>query len=329
MSHEITVRDDGTAEAAYALVPAWHGLGTVVDHAMTSEEALRLAHLDWQVEQWPIAAKGPGPGWPTLEVPGQVANVRTDLREVLGVVSPQYEVVQNSEAFAFVDALVMDGIVKYEAAGSLKGGRIVWLLARMPQEFEVVAGDKLRQYILFSTSHDGSRAVRCLPTSVRVVCWNTYTMAMADEAMGLSIRHMGNLEAKLVEARLTVTQVGQLFSTYYKQAARLAASPVDAARMEVYLDTLFPGQPDRSNKYRIATQAAVRETYLGQVLEGARGTAWDAINAVTQVVDHRSIYRPRHDATAAENRMASTMFGGNAALKRRAMNLALNVFVTM
>jgi len=326
MSHEITIREDGSAEAAYALTPAWHGLGTVVNHAMTSEEAIRLARLDWAVEQWPLAA-GKRLGR-MIPVPDKVANVRTDSHAVLGVVSRQYEVVQNTEAFEFVDALHQDGIIKYEAAGSLKGGRLVWLLARMPQEFEVAAGDALRKYILFSTSHDGSRAVRCLPTSVRVVCWNTYTMATEDEAAGVTIRHMGDLDAKLAEARRAVMAVEGAFDEYHERARVLTEARVDPTKMEAYVNVLFPDEVGRHNWHRERMRDAILAAFRDgpQMVPSIQGTAWAAFNAVTQVVDHRSVYRARGMGGSAENRMISTMLGGNARLKKSAMDLAMASF---
>ena len=326
MSHEITIRKDGSAEAAYALTPAWHGLGTVVDHAMTSEEAIRLARLDWAVEQWPLAA-GRRLGR-MIPVPDKMANVRMDNHTVLGVVSKQYAIVQNTEAFEFVDALHQDGIIKYESAGSLKGGRLVWLLARMPQEFEVAAGDALRKYILFSTSHDGTRAVRCLPTSVRVVCWNTYTMATEDEAAGISIRHMGNLDAKLAEARRAVMMVEGAFDEYHERARALIEARVDLARMEAYVNILFPDEEGRHNWHRERMREAILAAFRDdpQMVPSIRGTAWAAFNAVTQVVDHQSVYRARGTDGPAENRMISTMLGGNARLKRSAMDLAMASF---
>ena len=329
MSHEITERADGTAEAAYAMVPAWHGLGTVVDHTMTSEEAIQLAHLDWQVEQYPLVARRTQDEMSIdIDVPDKVANVRTDCQRVLGLVSKQYAIVQNSEAFAFVDALHQDGIIKYESAGSLKGGRVVWLLARMPQEFEVADGDRLEQYILFSTSHDGTQAVRCLPTSVRVVCWNTYSMATAKESWGITIRHMGDLSARIDEARRTVMKVGQAFDAYYEDAKQLSKTQVDMARLEAYVNVLFPDEEGLNNWHRQQMRQSIIRAFSDgpQMVPSIRGTAWAAWNAVTQVVDHQSLYRARGTDSPAENRMISTVFGGNAALKRSALKLAVSAF---
>ena len=103
----------------YVRTVPWHGIGTMVKEAPASEEALRLAGLDWEVLQeevfTPIGEK----------ITGYKANVRSTDRKVLGVVSERYKIIQNTEAFAFTDALLGNG-VRYETAGSLQEGRKVW-----------------------------------------------------------------------------------------------------------------------------------------------------------------------------------------------------------
>ena len=120
----------------------WHGLGTQVMEAPNSKEALKLAGLDWKVVQEPLIT-GAGD-----MVDGYKANVRNTDNQVLGVVGDRYRIVQNEEAFAFTDDLLGYG-VRYETAGSLQGGKKVWMLAHMPQEY-IIAGEHISPYLLFS-----------------------------------------------------------------------------------------------------------------------------------------------------------------------------------
>ena len=132
----------------YTREKPWHGLGIRVAEAPSSEEALRLAGLDWQVKQAPVYTD-------TGEaIPGYKANIRDRDRRVLGVVTDRYKIIQNQEAFAFTDALLGKG-VHYETAGSLQGGRRVWLLARLPKEY-IISGEQVSPYLVFSNTHDGS-----------------------------------------------------------------------------------------------------------------------------------------------------------------------------
>ena len=113
----------------------WHGLGTIVAEAPDSSAALELAGLDWTVTQKDIATADGG-----KVIPGFKANVRELDDKVLGIVTDRYKVVQNTEAFAFTDALLGEG-VRYETAGSLQGGRRIWLLAKLPQQYIINGGN--------------------------------------------------------------------------------------------------------------------------------------------------------------------------------------------
>lgn len=167
----------------------WHGLGTQVEEAPTSADALRLAGLDWTVQRKPIQVCG------GRKVDNFFANVRSSDGAVLGVVSDRYQVVQNAEAFAFTDALIGgEGQVHYETAGSLMGGRKIWLLAKLP-DTEIV-GDKTEPYLCFSNTHDGSGAIRVCMTPIRVVCNNTLNIALNGAKRAWSVRHTGDIQAK-------------------------------------------------------------------------------------------------------------------------------------
>ena len=143
----------------------WHGLGTIVNDAPTSEDALRISELDWKVVQDDIFTDS------DERITGYKANIRDTDRKILGVVSDRYKIVQNTDAFSFTDELLGQG-VRYETAGSLQDGRRVWLLARMPKEY-IGGSDEICPYLVFSNSHDGTGAVKVAITPVRVVCNNS------------------------------------------------------------------------------------------------------------------------------------------------------------
>lgn len=124
----------------------WHGLGTRVEAAPDSREALIAAGLDWDVEQKSVYTQD------GVRVPDYYANVRDHDQRVLGVVTKRYRVVQNREAFSFTDGLLGEG-VRYETAGSLMGGRKVWILARLPEKY-IIRGEQITPYMVFSNTHD-------------------------------------------------------------------------------------------------------------------------------------------------------------------------------
>ena len=332
MSDHVTQRADGRREAAFSFKPPWWDLGyKVFDHLQTSQEIMKNALLDWRVEQHPVYFSYVDEGHQThqVQVPDQVANVREDNKNFLGIVSKRYKVVDNCEAFDFVDCLHQDGIMKYESAGSLKGGKVVWLLAKMPQEFEVVAGDKLEQYILFTTAHDGTRAVRVLPTSVRVVCWNTLSLATATESKGLSIRHKGNIKDKLDDALKVIQNVQQKFDGFHQTARDLTEVSFDMDRMKVLVELLIPKETGKNDTRRIKARNSILKSFCShrQNLGGMRHTAWAAFNAVTEHVDHSSSYKGKNTELKKERRMESVLLGANSRFKQSALNLIKQVAV--
>ena len=157
----------------------WHGLGTEVQEAPTSADALIYAGLDWEVLQKNVYAEDGS------LIPGYRVNTRSTDNAALGIVSDRYKVVQNEDAFQFTDDLLGAG-VSYETAGSLQGGRKVWLLARMPHRY-IIAGDEIAPYLVVKNSHDGSSGIKVAMTPIRVVCQNTLNLAL-DSAKRIWIK---------------------------------------------------------------------------------------------------------------------------------------------
>lgn len=341
MAHEITIRSNGVAEAAFALEPAWHGLGAVLDHPMTSAEAITAAGLDWQVIQRPVGVQIPV----TIDTPegevdtarwapisDMVANCRSDNNHFLGTVSPKlYKVVQNTEAFAFLDGLIADHEMTYESAFSLSGGKKVCLLGRLPKVDTVVKGDDALRYVLLSLHHDGTGAIKFGPTSVRVVCANTYALALGEgNIRELSISHMGNVAAKLDKARHILNLANEQFDEHAETCRKLAEARMKRDDWEACLDIMCPIPDERDPEYsnlraqRIAkTREAIREAFANerQTLKGVKGTAWAAYNAVSEYIDHL----PRLGATRerkAEARFNVCLYGAGRDMKQRAFEAA-------
>lgn len=163
----------------YVREKPWHGLGVRVQEAPSSSDALIQAGLDWKVLQEPIYTEK------EEVIEGYKANIRDTDRKALGVVTDRYKVIQNQEAFAFTDELLGEG-VRYETAGSLQGGRRVWLLAHMPHEY-IISGERISPYLIFSNTHDGSGAIKVALTPIRVVCQNTLNLALSNAKRSWSI----------------------------------------------------------------------------------------------------------------------------------------------
>ncbi len=239
----------------YTRQAPWHGLGTRVEEAPDSAAALQLSGLDWSVIQQPIMTEDLTP------ILGYKANIRDTDNRVLGVVSDRYRVVQNSEAFAFTDALLGEG-VKYETAGSLQDGRKIWLLAKLPEKY-IIEGEQIEPYLVFSSSHDGSGAIKVAMTPIRVVCQNTLNLALSSAKRIWSTVHVGELAAKMDEAHSTLQLAEKYMTNLGGEFAKLAKIKLTDSKVMEYIEMLLPmdEQPTeihRKNIKRIREDLKIR-----------------------------------------------------------------------
>lgn len=269
----------------YTREKPWHGLGTKVEEAPTSADALRLAGLDWRVEQKNIQLCGGS------KVPGYKANVRSTDGKVLGVVSDRYRIVQNADAFEFTDSII-GGDVRYETAGSLNGGKKIWLLAKLPET--EIAGDKTEPYLCFSNTHDGSGAVRVCMTPIRVVCNNTLNLALDSAKRAWSVRHTGSLQSKMHEARACLRMANTYMGALAENADRMANTTITRDQLNRILDELFPVD-EHSTEREKQNIKKLRDEYMGCYfapdLVKFRDTAWGAYNAMSDMITHNAPLR--------------------------------------
>lgn len=316
MAHEIDMTT-GRAAAAFARTPAWHKLGRVLPNAMTTAEAIREAGLEWTVGMRPlfwVDNKGQMKG-----VDDKRAVIRTDTDRVLGVVGGQYVPCQNADLTGFLDAVIGLG-AKIESAGALHGGRKVWFLCSLGESFDVVPGDPVHPYALFMNGHDGTTRLRVVPTSVRVVCQNTLTLATDRETLGMTIRHDGRLNANIEQAREALGLVYTRSQRMEREAKALAAKQLRTDELSKF----FVRQVEKLKFHKEREELVMQELAMllesgTNTLPGIRGTAWAMYNAWSEWVDHA----PRR--TGADARLESIWTGEGHRQKAAAWEDALAV----
>ena len=266
----------------YVRETPWHGLGTRVESAPTSKEALKYSGLSWKVRQEDIKTVD---GYP---IHGYRANVRNDNHAVLGVVSDRYKIVQNDEAFAFTDSLLGEGVT-YETAGSLSGGKRVWLLAKLPDKYKLM-GEEVTPYLVFTNSHDGSGAIRVAATPVRVVCNNTLNLALDTAKRSWSVAHKGDIQRKLDEARNTLFMADQYLKTLQKEAERLSQIRLSDKMVKSWVDELLPVSDNASiqqEKNILRLRRDLQHRYFDAPdLTVLPKSGWRFINAVSDFATH-------------------------------------------
>lgn len=288
----------------------WHYATTkdrckILADVPNSAEALKLAGLDWTVEQTPVFMDD------GTEIKNYKANIRSDDKTVLGIVTNRYKIVQNADAFSFTDAIVgetEDGIVRYETAGSLNGGKRVWLLAKMPTK--KVLDDDVEPYMVFSNSHDGTGAIKICMTPIRVVCNNTLSLALNTAQRSWSTKHIGNLDEKLAEARHCLGMANMYMDALNEEADRLANIKLDYEQINEILDQMFPVTENDSDRKKANIQK-VKDNYsicyFMPDIAKFKGTAWAAVNAMSDMIGHSA--PNRNTANYEENRWGKIMDG--------------------
>lgn len=279
----------------------WHGLGTIVQEAPNSAEALRLAGLDWTVEKKNIQVCG------GRRIEGNFANVRSSDGAVMGVVGNQYTIVQNADAFAFTDEII-GGDVRYETAGSLKGGRTVWMLARLPET--KILGDVIEPYLCFTNSHDGTGAVRVCICPIRVVCSNTLNAALSTAKRKWSARHVGDMTGKLEDAQRTLELAGRYMERLDVTAERLANERMSDDEIRAVVEAAFPLEENDPSKRAVTNATLQRDAfyacYFAPDLVKFLGTKWGVMNAAADMAGHTAI---RQTKNFEENRWGKIIDG--------------------
>ena len=286
----------------YVRVAPWHGLGVCVGEALNSRDALELSGLNWMVEQQPIFTDG-------SIIPGYKANVRQSDGKVLGVVTDRYKVVQNHEAFAFTDALLGEGVT-YETAGSLSDGKKIWILAKLTDKY-FLEGEQIDPYLVFSSSHDGSGAIKVCMTPIRVVCQNTLNIALSSARRMWSTIHVGDLAAKMEEAHNTLLLAEKYMGRLGTEFSRLSKIKLSDRKVMEYIDLLLPmdEQPTdihRKNVARIREDLKLRY-FDAPDLRHVGKNAYRFINAVSDFATHAKPLR--ETANYRENVFAKTVEG--------------------
>jgi phage/plasmid-like protein (TIGR03299 family) len=303
----------------------WHGLGVKLKEPATAAEAIKAAGLDWEVIKAPIYVK---PGRKYKLVPNRFAMLRADRiaagpARVLALVGNDYKPLQNREAFAWFDGIVGTGAAIYHTAGALGYGERVWILAKLPGQIRVVGEDVADKYLLLSNSHDGQSSVQVKFTPIRVVCFNTLTMALSDGPT-LRVSHIASLGQRMEQVKANLGIIGKAYETIQTQFQAMTSVQLDKGRLEKYLKQVLPDPQDNTDgraQKRIAEArrgaAVLFESGRGNDLAGVKGTLWAGYNGVAEYIDYRATKQNPNQ------RLDSIWFGSGYFTKARAFRVAV------
>ncbi len=316
MAHELETWSDGTASFVSARQHAWHRLGTVLPAEFDAVQAMSYARLGgWNVRTMalqtaPVLSDDGVFG--ALPVPDQFATVRTNPVsggvDVLGVVGRGYTVIQNEEHADLLNRVVDEsGGAHFETAGSLRGGRSVFLSMKLPRTMNIGGIDPVDLYLIALNSHDGTSAFRLLVSPVRVVCANTQALALRRAQSSFSIRHTSGARGNIAQAREALGLTFKYAEVFEREAEQMIQQSLTDAQFAQIIGKLWTTE---SGSKRSATITANRADVLTGLFADAptnasiRGTRWAGYQAITEYLDFFAPVAGGTDTARAE-RVAS------------------------
>ncbi|MFK0047980.1 DUF932 domain-containing protein [Streptomyces sp. NPDC090741] len=329
MSHALEVHADGTASFVSANgVDAWHRLGTVTRGALTAEEALEKAYLSgWNVRKIGDvrATEYTENGFTVIESPDDFFTVRTNpktgITERLGTVGSKYEPVQNEAHAEMLNLLVDESGANFETAGSLHGGKQVFVTMKLPMGVQVGGFDRHDLYLSGLNSHDGNSAFRLLLSPTRIVCANTQAMALKDAEASYSIRHTVGAKGKIAEARKALDIVFAYRDAFEREAEKMINETLTLGAFEKVCEQIW-GLTEPNPGKRMVENHRLRMNTLRNLFENAetqasiRGTRWAGYNAITEYLDHHAP-AGKDAVKAAEARATRTLTTSSKATKEK------------
>lgn len=310
MSYENLVAESGFATRR----TLWRGVGVSVQNSPNSSEAMRLAGLDYEVIKKKIQTED------GIKIKDKFATIRSTDQKPLGIVGSKYHIIQNAEAFEFTDSLIGEGVT-YESAGALRSGKVIWLLAKLPEPYRIL-GDEVEPYVVFTNSFDGSGSVRVACTPVRIACLNTLNLALRTAKRTWSIRHTKTAKMKIAQARQTLELTEGYMNNLQATFEDLYQIKMNKDRVVSTVEELIPIEENFADRKRETCEGLrsdiVRNWEAAPDLMNREETAARFIQAVADTASHK---KPGRDTETWQENYFMQMANRGSDLVDNAMKL--------
>lgn len=301
----------------------WFSMGTPVDGAMTVKDALEQGGCNFFATKVPVEGRlmildeNNQPAEITVSDPRHSMVVRTDTNTSLGVVGDKYSIVQMKDAFAFFDEALGEGAAVIDCAGMINGGRTGFLIAKLPDPIEIIPGDTIEKYLLFSNSFDGSTPVTCQFLSTRLVCLNQLNSRAGKKADVVKIRHTKNAKLRISEAHRILRQSESYWKGMKAMLSVMAGYEVSKSDLDKFTAAIMPGKIEDDGTESVSKRTQGRRDQIVEAFENSPGstmagkTAYGLYNALTWVIDHEATLREGTD------RWEASLRGSNSRLRQK------------
>lgn len=259
-------------------IATWNKIGTDIREANSVKEALQISGMDYEVVKAPIYLSN------GKRIPDQFATKKKGTDEVFGIVGKDYTIVQNEEAFSFVDGIVQEGL-SFVKAGETS--YMNYIIASLPDQY--IMDDKFTPYIIFQNSFIGASTVKACICPLRIVCQNQFAMEFRKSQNKISLRHSTSVHNRLAEAQQTLQFVADYMNIFKKHAEEMATTKVSDKAFEDIVDQYFLVDPEASTR-KVNTindrRTIFLNAYNAEDNQNFKGTAWGLVNAFSDYITH-------------------------------------------
>ena len=298
---------------------AWHGMGVVTDGTLPAREAFETADALFTVEKRELLYTRTTPetderAWDYVAAPGVFGVVRTDTQALLGVVSKQYEIVQNDSLLRMAEFIReeadMDSVVVLA-----DGAKVAFTASLRGAQTDIVPGDTVKRRIVGYLGHDGKTGCGAKFTNIRVVCQNTLTAALNESGAHSSITHKNGANGNFDALISSIDVARQDFVTECDLMREFSRASMRLQGFDEFVDEVY--NIDEGQVFR--KRDKLRDAFLrGYGSDFAPASIWNAVNAITH------IETSTRGTTAAKGRaqFARGTFGAGAQISKKAFAVA-------
>ena len=250
--------------------------------------------LDWVVEQKEVAVLEKDNNYSFLR--NYVANYRSDNSQFLGMVHPKdYKVVQNCDAFDFIDELPN---FTFEKVGMFNGGKKVFVVGKSNEQIAIDGSDDLVNfYLTFLHGHDGKSGIRFILCPVRMFCMNQLNLMLQTANFKYNIAHTGDIQFKLAQIQKAIAD-SRSYVTGLTQTIDTMINTKSTKSIEQLTLELIPVE-DTDTTLITSRKEEARQTIITLYndkpdLQNYKGTQFGIVSAVSDYISHAQPKRISH-----------------------------------
>lgn len=311
---------DGDSYAG--LRPAWHKIGQVWDVATMGKPSalgmLKLAKADYPIFASPVTTKALVPLEPGSDY--MVWKTATDTRvvnlcrlhpmtgdlQILGQGSPSKQLWDNNDIFVgFADAVIDAAEPTASTCAVVRDGRSAFMCFKLPKGVMVGDQDAAELWMTIYTSYDASTPTTLVVGPVRTVCQNTWNYNLKNAVAKYTVKRTANAKLNVQQAREALKIAYGYAAEISEIANKLVRIPMSVGQFETLVSKLW-GPRDDASKFATTKWEAKLGTLTNlfataPTQEPIRGTAWAAVQAVTEYLDWETKVDDKVAARWADN----------------------------